>query len=124
MHHLLYIALLGILGVLCRYGVDQYFGDWNENFPLTTLVVNILGSFIAGTIYALGVHKDLSPTLQTCLLVGFCGGFTTFSAYALQTLTMLERGKMLPALAYFVVSPSLGLLAALIPVLVAKKLFV
>ena len=91
---------------------------------MTTLGINILGSFLAGMIYVLSTYRDMSVNLQAGLLVGFCGGFTTFSAYALQTMTMIERGKVMYALTYFVVSPVIGLLAAFIPVLFAKKFLI
>ncbi len=121
MPHALLIGLFGVMGILCRYGIDQYFGSWNEKIPMTTLCINILGSFFAGTIYVLSTYRDMSSNLQAGLLVGFCGGFTTFSAYTLQTMTMIERDKSAAALVYFVITPLIGLLAAFIPVIVAKS---
>ncbi len=115
------VSLSGLIGVLCRYGTDLLFKSSDHDFPVSTLLVNLLGSFLAGAIYAISETRGLSSTLQTALLVGFCGGFTTFSAYTLQTLTMLDRGKIAPALCYFVLSPVLGLLAAFLPVLLARK---
>jgi len=117
----IWISLLGVMGVLCRYGADTWFASSNENFPVTTFVINILGSMLAGLIYALSAGKEFSE-LQLALLVGFCGGFTTFSAYSLQTLVLFERGKIAPAIAYVLLSPALGLLAACLPVLVLRKL--
>lgn len=124
MQHSVFIGLFGLAGILCRYGIDQYFGSWNEKIPMTTLCINIIGSFLAGMIYVFSTYRDMSANLQAGLLVGFCGGFTTFSAYALQTMTMIERGKSLYALTYFVISPIVGLMAAFIPVIVAKKFLV
>ena len=121
MQNLIAIAGFGILGVLSRYGIDQLSGQWNESFPVSTFAINILGSLLAGTLYALAASRDFSATLQTGLLVGFCGGFTTFSAYALQTSLLIERGRVLPALAYLVLSPALGLVAALAPILLLRK---
>lgn len=117
----IWIAMFGVVGVLCRYGIDQLFKDWNEKIPVTTLTINILGSFIAGLIYVLSTYRDLSANWQAGLLIGFCGGFTTFSAYALQTMILFERDKSLAALIYFLISPALGLTAAFIPVLVFKR---
>lgn len=117
----LQIALFGVLGVLCRYGADQTFGGWNDRFPFVTLGVNILGCFLAGCIYAWSIHRDITPTLQTALVVGFCGGFTTFSAYSLQVVGLIERGKWLAAATYFTASPMLGLIAAFLPVLIVRK---
>ncbi len=117
------VAILGVIGVLCRYGVDAVWGNGNQDFPTSTLIVNTLGCFAAGTIYVLGTYKNLSPILQTGLLVGFCGGFTTFSAYTLQTITLLERGKALPAFTYLVISPPIGLLAAFVPIFLFRKVY-
>lgn len=124
MTNIILIAIFGIAGILFRYGIDSYLGGWNEVFPASTFAINLLGSFLAGSIYAFSVHRDISTNLQTALLVGFCGGFTTFSAYALQTVLMFERGKFTPAMLYFFITPALGLLAAFIPVFLARKLFV
>jgi len=124
MQTVLLVSLLGLVGVLSRYGVDQFLGNWNEQFPVTTLAVNILGSLIAGTIYVLSINRDFPVGFQTALLIGFCGGFTTFSAYTLQTLIMFERGRFAPALVYFLLSPALGLLATFVPILIVRKLLV
>ena len=123
MQSFILISILGVLGVLCRFGVDTFLGKLNEEFPVATLIVNLFGSLLAGTIYALAAHKNFSSVLQTGLLVGFCGGFTTFSAYTLQTMMMLERGRVLPAFTYLFVSPCLGLLAAFVPVLLIRILY-
>lgn len=121
MQTILLISIFGVMGVLCRYGIDTIFGTWNDQFPTSTILINLLGSFAAGTIYALASQKDLSPIFQTGLLVGFCGGFTTFSAYTLQTMIMLERGRIIPALTYLAISPALGLIAASIPIYLLRK---
>lgn len=120
MQNLLWVIAFGILGISCRYGVDQMID--NSTFPLSTFLINMAGSFLAGLIFALGERQDLSPSLQTGLLVGFCGGFTTFSAYALQTFLLLEEERFLPAFGYLFLSPALGLLAAFLPIFVMRKL--
>ncbi|MEZ0392680.1 MAG: CrcB family protein [Pseudobdellovibrionaceae bacterium] len=108
----LWISAFGIFGVLSRYGLDRLLAPWSENFPLSTWSVNILGSFLAGLIYGWGEREAWSSGFQIALLVGFCGGFTTFSAYTLQVLQMLEKEKILPAITYLIFSPTLGLLGA------------
>ncbi len=122
MQNLVSISVFGILGVLCRYGLDKFMVNENQAFPLPTFTINILGSFLAGLVYAVGERQEISPILQVGLLVGFCGGFTTFSTYALQTFTMIDRERLFPAIAYLVTSPILGLLAASAPILVIRKL--
>lgn len=121
MPNIFLIAGMGVVGVLSRYGIDTLFTKWNESFPYSTLVINLLGSFIAGSIYALNTTKEMPETLQLGLLVGFCGGFTTFSAYALQTVVMLEKGKLFSAVLYLIFSPALGLLAAYTPLFLLRR---
>ena len=120
---LVLVVVFGVAGVLARYGIDRAFVSWNVEFPGSTLFVNCVASFVAGSVYALGVHKNMSSSLQMILLVGFCGGFSTFSAYTLQSLTLIERGRPLVGLAYLVGSPLLGLLAALVPILLVRRIF-
>ncbi len=122
MQSLIMIASFGVLGIFCRFGIDKSFGNLNQSFPVSTFTINIVGSFLAGLIYVLGERQEISTTLQTALLVGFCGGFTTFSAYSLQSLTLIEKEKFIPALFYFALSPIIGLLAAFIPILIARKM--
>ncbi len=123
MPELIWISLFGMLGVLSRYGIDRYLEIGNDGFPLATLSVNVLGSLLAGSVYALSTYRNLPSSLHLGLLVGFCGGFTTFSAYTLQTLEAFEKGKPFWALSYFMASPLLGLLGAFIPVLLARRIF-
>lgn len=123
MYLLLLISVFGLIGILLRYGIDHYFFKMNSQFPFTTLMVNLIGSFLAGVIYAWSVtDKNFSLHLQTALLVGFCGGFTTFSAFTLQSLQMLEKGKFLPTIFYMTLSPLLGLAVAFLPLFALRKL--
>lgn len=121
---LLLVSLFGLLGVLCRYGADvwvsqRYAGD----FPLSTFVINAAGCALAGSIFALGTAGKLpSPALATGLMVGFCGGFTTFSAYALQTVLLAEKTGWTSALGYFVLSPLVGLAAAFLSIAATRSL--
>ncbi len=119
----LIVGAFGVLGVLARFGLDRWFGPSLDSFPKATFLINIVGSFIAGLIYVLAERKDIPPLLQLGLLVGFCGGFTTFSAYALQAFQMIDRDRAGLALFYLLVSPVLGLAAAAIPVMLARKFF-
>src|SRR5688572_15111671 len=101
----LYIATFGLAGVLCRYGVDVLAIRWLPTLPWSTLAINLSGSLIAGLIFGLGSERD---PLRLGLLVGFCGGFTTFSAYAVQSVLLAERGAWGQSLLYLFGGPALG----------------
>ena len=118
---LLNIALFGLAGILCRYGIDQLMLPANAEFPFSTLLINILGSFLAGVIFVLGDRALIPGGFQVGLLVGFCGGFTTFSAYSLQAVLLIDRGFVTPALVYLAISPVLGFFAAFLPVFLVRR---
>jgi CrcB protein len=118
---LLFVGLFGVVGVFCRWGLDGLFLRWLPGFPSGILLANFLGSTLAGVVYALGIAKTAVPgPLAIGLLVGLCGGFTTFSAYALQSLLFLEKGEWLRALVYFGGSPVIGLSGAWLGVTVGR----
>jgi fluoride exporter len=111
----LLITLAGALGVLLRFSADQLMLRFEFQPHIGTFTVNALGCFLAGALYALMASKGtLSPSTSQVLLVGLCGGFTTFSAYALQTLTLAQASSVPTAVIYFIVSPLAGLGAAAI----------
>lgn len=122
MSNLILVSIFGVCGILCRYGIDQSLNEWSGWIPIGTLAINVLGSIVAGVIFVLSDNEQLSENLRTALLVGFCGGFTTFSAYTLQTLQMMDRGKMSAAIVYIILSPVLGLVGAFFAIVFTRKL--
>jgi CrcB protein len=109
----LYIGIAGFLGTVVRYllatTVDK---GINSKFPFGTVVVNVVGCFLAGLLISLfRTRVQLSDTMTAVVMIGFLGGFTTFSAYALQTFTFFEAGESTLAFTNLVVSNLLGLLA-------------
>ncbi len=84
------VALGGALGSVGRYGVGLALARY-ESFPLGTLLANVLGSLLIG--FCAGVFGGDQKSRPTALflMVGFCGGFTTFSAFSLQTLELLQQ---------------------------------
>jgi CrcB protein len=112
----LLVAMGGAAGSLARYWVSvlvvRMIGG--EAFPWATLIINVAGSFVIGVFAALtGAEGRLAGDTTTRLLVmvGICGGFTTFSSFSLQTLVLLRSGEMLPALLNIAASVLLCLLA-------------
>lgn len=106
------VGLGGFLGSVCRYlvGLLPLGRDWA--FPVRTLAINLIGSFVIGAVTALAVRRaDLDPRVVLFLKAGVCGGFTTFSSFALETGELLRGGHTAAALLYAGVSLILGVLA-------------
>jgi CrcB protein len=106
MKMLLSIALGGALGAIGRYLVMSGVGRWLSDFtPIATLSVNVLGSFILGAlIEVLALTWSPGREMQAFMVVGVLGSFTTFSAFSMDVIFLLERGDMAGAASYVVVS--------------------
>jgi len=92
----LLISVFGILGVLSRWGLDLALKPF---LPYPTLIINVLGSFLAGIVFHY-IQQNTQPQLMSAILIGGLGGFTTFSAFAVQSLQQLQAGEVLTFLAY------------------------
>lgn len=92
----LVIAVSGALGALLRHGCTVLVGmHWR---PITIVVVNAIGSFIAGLAASLIAGFGVDPLWSYAIVVGFCGGFTTFSTFAGDTASLLRRKRRMRAL--------------------------
>jgi CrcB protein len=117
---ILWVAGFGVVGVLARYGLDLAFKTAAGQWPISTFGINLLGSLLAGLAYGLAVEKELlPPEIQTGIFAGLLGGFTTFSAYALQGARLLGQNPAL-AFAYLGLSPILGVALAWLGILIAR----
>ena len=120
----LYVALGGAIGSALRYlaglGILRFHAG---GFPINTLCVNVVGSFLIGIIFVLVTHKNL-PIGQLFFVTGILGGFTTFSAFSLETLTLIERGEMMHAAVYVLLSVFLSLLAVALGLFIAREIWV
>jgi len=96
MQKTIFVAIAGLVGTLFRYWLSGVVArQYGETFPWGTLVVNLVGCFLAGAVFYVAEERFLiSPTLRTVILIGFLGGFTTFSSYGLQTFTLLREGEI------------------------------
>ena len=110
----LLIALGGAAGSLLRYSLGGAVQRLSASgFPVGTLVVNVSGCFIIGVLVRQFMNMQLSPELRALLIVGFCGGFTTFSTFSAETLGLIEGGEYARAMSYVILSLGLCLTATL-----------
>jgi CrcB protein len=96
----LWLGLGGAIGTIGRYWLNGVVSTWFTTFPLGTLVVNVTGSFIIAFFYTLTAPDSrvlASPDMRTFFMAGICGGYTTFSAFSLQTLNLARDGQWLYA---------------------------
>ena len=107
------IAIGGALGSMARYATGIYVGRWlGTAFPWGTLLINIFGSFLIGVFAeSFALRWDASPSTRVFLVVGICGGYTTFSTFSLDIVTLINRGELLAAGAYILASVALGVAA-------------
>ena len=99
------VGLGGCLGSVLRYLLGLIPLREGTIFPWKTLCINLLGSFLIGLVAALMVRRpDFDPRLALFLKVGICGGFTTFSSFALETVQLLQGNHPAAAAAYLVLS--------------------
>lgn len=114
MNHILLVGLGGALGAIARNKLSGFVlhhsTDWR--FPLGTLLVNVLGCLLAGVLAgAIERHGLFSPDTRLFLFTGILGGFTTFSAFGVETVFLLRRGEVIVALGYVVLSVLCGVAA-------------
>ena len=114
---LIWIALGGAFGAITRYAVSLIVG-----YPYGTLTVNIVGSFLMGLLFIYLNQKGLDRW-QPFLLIGLLGGFTTFSAFSLDTFKLYEDGRLMMAGIYVFASVFLSLIALIIGMFVAREVF-
>jgi fluoride exporter len=101
----LYIFIGGGLGAMCRWAVSRSFQA--THFPWATLTVNLVGCFLIGLVYYYTTKNQ--QVLHLFAVVGFLGGFTTFSSYSLELMKMIENGLYKNVISYFLVSNVLGI---------------
>ena len=106
MKTLLAIALGGAVGAVGRHLVaSQVTHIFGTGFPLGTLTVNVIGSFVMGCLVeTMALAWSPSPELRALLAVGFLGGFTTFSTFSMEVVLLVDRGQYVEAAAYVLTS--------------------
>ena len=112
----------GGIGALCRYECSRFLTQyWGGGFPVGTLFVNLLGCFLIGIVYSLTQDSRIfSPSTRLFLMTGILGGFTTFSSYGLESVTLALQGEPLPALINMLANNMMGFVLVLAGIWAAK----
>ena len=110
MKEILFVGAGGMVGSIMRMLVIKS-NIINSNFPFNTFLVNIIGCFLVGILikYSSDLNKDLSNQINNFLILGFCGGFTTFSAFSVDSLNLFNENKILILMMYSLLSTLLGI---------------
>jgi CrcB protein len=110
MYKIIVIGFAGLVGTLARYwlsgGLDRW---WGGTFPFGTMIVNLVGCLAIGFLFHSMERYLVDPIVRTVVLVGFLGGFTTFSSFAVQSFNLLRDGELFLAGANIVISNIVGL---------------
>ena len=110
--NIILVGIGGSAGSVLRYLISQFFKT--NHYPISTFIINIIGSFIIGVAMALSLkYAGFNDNWKALIATGFCGGFTTFSAFSYENVTMLQQGKFTLSLFYIFSSIILGLLATI-----------
>ncbi|WP_293294214.1 fluoride efflux transporter CrcB [Allomuricauda sp.] len=122
MKQALLVFLGGGFGSVLRYLVSKPLNSISQNFFIGTFTVNILGCLIIGLVLGFSAKGDiLSENNSLLLATGFCGGFTTFSAFAFEKHTFLKSGDYLNFAIYMMASIILGILSVVLGLWLAKQ---
>ena len=109
---ILAVGLGSFIGGVSRYLITLFIQNkFLSTFPYGTMFVNVLGCFLIGAIYALSDRGNVSPIWRMFLATGIMGGFTTFSSFSNETVSMLRDAEYVPAFSYVAFSIIIGLAA-------------
>lgn len=115
------IGIGSFIGGAFRYMLSNFIQNkFLLKFPFGTLTVNITGCLLIGIIYELSDKGNLSNEWKLFLATGILGGFTTFSAFSIETISLMQEGEIFYATVYIILSVLLGLLATYIGISIVK----
>ena len=111
----------GFIGVSLRYisslGFDKFY---TSTFPSSTFLINFLGCFILGLLMHMGITNTETWPAKEFMVIGILGGFTTFSAFGLESFQLIELGEFMTALIYMFVSVIFGILGIWLSQLIVR----
>lgn len=120
--HFLSVGIGGALGAMARFGVGlAVVRAFGHGFPLAVLTVNVVGSFLMGVFVVVAAHRGLT-WMSPFVMTGVLGGFTTFSAFSLEAVTLYERGALGQAGLYVVLSVVLSIGGLVLGIWLARSL--
>lgn len=124
MREILYIFIGSGIGGVTRFGLDRWISNLHATkFPWGTLVVNLTACFLLGIILGLGENRDvISPETKLFWAIGFCGSFSTFSAFSSEALNLLQSGNYLINFIYVPASVMLSMIFIFAGMALATKL--
>lgn len=124
MKEVIYIFIGSGLGGLTRFGLGKWVNSFHStNFPFGTFTVNILACFILGFVAGLAdTRQIISQQTKLFWVVGFCGGFSTFSTFSNETLTLLQSGNHLTNFIYIIASVLICLTVTFLGLMLANKI--
>ena len=118
---IVYVGIGSGIGGVCRYLISLLMGQMHGGFPWGTFVVNIAGCLLIGILWgAASRFQNLAPAFSLLLMVGFCGGFTTFSTFSKEGLAMLQTNNYTLFTLYTLGSVALGIVAVALGYIAAK----
>ena len=95
MIHILYIGIGGFIGAISRYLVSRYLNNIISTFPLGTLTVNVIGSFVLGfIIYSISYGRSIPVNLRDMIIIGFIGALTTMSTLSYESFRLAELNEI------------------------------
>lgn len=110
----------GFVGAILRYLIGLIPSEAESGFPIKTFAINIIGCFAIGIIAGFAEKSAVDPRLLLLLKVGMCGGFTTFSSFALEARGLLFAGSTLVFALYIVLSVAVGVAAVMLGQIIVK----